>query len=141
VASAELNREVLKLLDCVAICAPRIGQEAVRAGLCAAGEWRARRAGEIRDKRRVFAAAMAHRPGGFELLSAGGFFGWVRHPFEDRATDDVVRELVIRYDTLVIPGTAFAPDDRGTLRVSLSNIDHEGVADLAGRLTAAGGGQ
>lgn len=136
VASAELNREVAKLLDCVAICAPRIGQEAAWAGLTAAQRWRQERAREVADKRREFEAAMADRPGGFELLSAGGFFGWVRHPFAGRATDDVVRELVVRYDTLVIPGTAFLPDDRHTFRVSFSNVDRVALAEFADRLVA-----
>jgi aspartate/methionine/tyrosine aminotransferase len=138
VASPELNREVTKLLDCVAICAPRIGQEAAWAGLTAAAEWRRARAREIAEKRRWFAAVMADRPGGFELLSVGGFFGWVRHPFAGRGTEDVVRELIVAYDTLVIPGTAFLPDDRGTFRVSISNVDRAAFTDFAGRLAAAG---
>ncbi|HEY2672154.1 MAG TPA: aminotransferase [Rugosimonospora sp.] len=139
VASPELNREVMKLLDCVAICAPRIGQEAAWAGLTSAGQWRRARAREVADKRRWLVAAMADRPGGFELLSAGGFFGWVRHPFAGRSTADVVRELVVRYDTLVVPGTAFLPDDRHTFRVSFANADRAGLTDFAGRLVAAGG--
>jgi aspartate/methionine/tyrosine aminotransferase len=138
VASPELNREVMKLLDCVAICAPRIGQEAAWAGLTSAGQWRRDRAREVADKRRWFTDAMAGRPGGFELLSAGGFFGWVRHPFTGRSTQDVVREFVVTYDMLVIPGTAFLPDDRGTFRVSFGNADHAGLLDFAGRLAAAG---
>jgi len=138
VAAEDLAREVIKLLDCVAICAPRIGQEAAWAGLTAAQEWRGARAREIADTRRWFATLMTDRPGGFELLSAGGFFGWVRHPFVGRATEDVVGELVARYDTLVIPGTAFLPDDRGTFRVSLSNVDRPGLTDFVGRLTLAG---
>ena len=138
VGSPELNREVAKLMDCVAICAPRIGQEAAWAGLTEARQWRDARAREIADKHTWFVAAMADRPGGFELVSAGGFFGWVRHPFAGRATDDVVRELAVTYDTLVIPGTAFLPDDRGMLRISFSNIDRAGIADLATRLVAAG---
>jgi aspartate/methionine/tyrosine aminotransferase len=138
VASAEFNREVMKLLDCVAICAPRIGQEAAWAGLTGAEDWRRQRAREIADKRRWFETAMADRPGGFELLTSGGFFAWVRHPFADRTTDDVVRELVVAFDTLVIPGTAFGPDDPGAFRVSLSNVDRAGLVDFAGRLAAAG---
>lgn len=138
VASAELNREVMKLLDCAAICAPRIGQEAAWAGLTAATQWRRARAREVAEKRRWFEAAMASRPGGFELLSAGGFFGWMRHPLAQRTTDQVVEELAVRYDTLVLPGTAFLPDDRHTLRVSFSNLDQAALADLARRLDAAG---
>jgi aspartate/methionine/tyrosine aminotransferase len=81
---------------------------------------------------------MAARPGGFELLSVDGFFGWVRHPFRDRPAECVVREIVVKHGILVIPGTAFEPGDRGTLRVSISNIGRAALGDLAGRLTAAG---
>jgi aspartate/methionine/tyrosine aminotransferase len=139
VASPELNREVCKLLDCVAICAPRVGQEAAWAGLTGAKLWRDARVREIARQRAWLRDAMADRPGGFELLSCGGFFAWIRHPFADRTTDDVVRQLVLKHDTLVIPGTAFRPDDRRTLRVSVSNVDRAAIEDFAGRLRAAGG--
>ena len=138
VASPALAREVAKLLDCVAICAPRIGQEAAWAGLTAAARWRAERAAELARKRAELAEAMADRPGGFELLSAGGFFGWIRHPFTGAAIRDVVLDLAVTQDVLVIPGTAFLPDDRGTFRVSVSNIDQSGIGDFARRLAVAG---
>lgn len=134
VASAALNREIMKLLDCMAICAPRIGQEAAWAGLTRAREWRDARAREVDEKRDWFTAAMAERPGGFELLSAGGYFGWVRHPYGQRSTGDVVRDLAVRLDTLVIPGTAFQPDDRGAIRVSYTNADKDAIRDFADRL-------
>jgi aspartate/methionine/tyrosine aminotransferase len=138
VASPGLNRQVCKLLDCVAVCAPRIGQEAAWAGLTHAGAWRAERARDIARQRRRLTEAMAARPGGFELLSSGGFFAWLRHPFAGRATADVVRDLVVEHRVLVLPGTAFRPDDRGALRVSVSNADRAGIAAFAERLAAAG---
>lgn len=141
VASPELNRELRKLIDCVAICAPRIGQEAAWAGLTRAPQWRRERAQEIVGKRASFAAAMAGRPGGFELLASGGFFGWVRHPFSSRSTEDVVRELALTYSTLVVPGTAFLPDDRHTVRVSISNLESAAIAEFAARLAAIGEGR
>jgi len=139
IAAPELNREACKLLDCVAICAPRVGQEAAWAGLTYAGAWRAERARNIARQRVWFAEAMAERPGGFELLSCGGFFGWIRHPFADRPTTDVVRELVIKHGTLVMPGTAFLPDDRRMLRVSVSNAGRAAITTFAERLSQAGG--
>jgi aspartate/methionine/tyrosine aminotransferase len=138
VAAPRLGREVCKLLDCVAICAPRIGQEAAWVGLTTAGGWRAERGADLARQRAWFAAAMADRPGGFELVSCGGFFAWVRHPFADRSTGDVVRELVVRHHTLVMPGTAFLPEDRGMIRVSVSNADRAAVATFAARLADAG---
>lgn len=138
VASPELGREVLKVMDCVAICSPQVGQEAAWAGLTRARGWRAGRAREITHRRARFAEAMADRPGGFEVVSLGGFFAWVRHPFPDRSTVDVVEDLLLTHDTLVIPGTAFLPDDRRTMRVSVSNADRDAIATLAGRLEVAG---
>jgi aspartate/methionine/tyrosine aminotransferase len=138
VAAPELNREVLKLMDCVAICAPRIGQEAALAGLTRASTWRRERAAEIAQRRAWLGAALAVRPGGFEAVALGGFFAWVRHPFPDRPTSEVVRNLVCTHDTLVIPGTAFLPDDRRMLRLSAGRIDEPAAATLARRLTAAG---
>jgi aspartate/methionine/tyrosine aminotransferase len=138
IAAPELNREVLKLMDCVAICAPRIGQEAALAGLTRAGAWRRARATQMAQHRAWLGAALAARPGGFEAVSLGGFFAWVRHPFTDRPTSDVVRDLLLKHDTLVIPGTAFLPDDRRMLRISAGRIDEAGAATLARRLADAG---
>ncbi|MEQ3554141.1 aminotransferase [Pseudonocardia nematodicida] len=138
VASPALGREVLKLMDCVAICAPRVGQEAALAGLTLTGAWRAERVTEIAQRRAAVGAALADSPGGFELVSLGGFFAWVRHPHTDRPTTDVVRDLLLQHDTLVIPGTAFLPDDRRMLRISVGPVDEAAAATLAARLTAAG---
>jgi aspartate/methionine/tyrosine aminotransferase len=138
VAAPELNREICKLLDCVAICAPRAGQEAAWAGITQAGDWRTARAADIARQRGWFAAAMADRPGGFELLAGGGFFGWIRHPFPGRTSTDVVRDLVIEQDMLLLPDTAFGPadPDQGALRVSISNLGQAQVTDFAARLRA-----
>lgn len=137
-AAPELNREISKLLDCVAICAPRVGQEAAWAGLTQAQEWRAARAREVSQQRAAFAAAMADRPGGFELLSCGGFFGWVRHPFPGRPTGEVARDLVTEQDLLLMPGTSFHPGDPGTLRVSVANLGPGQLTDFTARLREAG---
>jgi len=134
VASPALLTEVMKLLDCVAVSAPRIGQEAALAGLTTARPWRAARARELGGKRDIFTSAMARQPGGFELVSAGGFFGWVKHPFAGRPTEDVVRDLVVSRDMLVIPGTAFLPDDRRMIRVSYGNVDGAQIVEFAARL-------
>ena len=50
----------------------------------------------------------------------------------------MIRELVIKQDMLLMPGTAFQPDDRRAIRVSISNLDRDQAADFADRLRAAG---
>ncbi|MCD2195403.1 aminotransferase [Actinomycetospora endophytica] len=140
VGAPELRRDVMKLLDCVAIGAPRIGQEAAWAGLTKARDWRAERAAEVAGRRAAFTTTLAERPGGVEVLTCGGFFAWVRHPF-DRPTPDVVADLLTEQDVLVMPGTDFQSRDDGTMRVSVGNLGLEALDDLAERLTTFGSGR
>ena len=126
--------EAMKLVDCVAICAPRIGQEAALAGLLHAGEWRATQAARIQERHLQFRAVMAEAPGGYELVSSGAYFGWVRHPYPDTPTIQVVADLLTNKDTLVIPGTAFTPTDEQMLRLSFANLSEPEIDELARRL-------
>jgi aspartate/methionine/tyrosine aminotransferase len=134
VGSPELLAEAMKLVDCVAICAPRIGQEAALAGLLHAGGWRREQAERIEQRRLQFVDVMATRPGGFELVSSGAYFGWVRHPHARRPTLDVVADLLTNRDILVIPGTAFTPSDQQMLRFSFANLSEPEIDELAHRL-------
>ena len=76
---------------------------------------------------------MADRPGGFELVAAGAYFGWVRYP-GTLATDDALRKLVVDHDILAIPGTAFTEEDDHMLRISFANLDAEQIDRLGERL-------
>lgn len=133
VGGADVIYEAAKLLDCVSICAPRIGQEAVIAGLEHAGDWRRAQAERIATSLAAFRSVMAAKPGGFELATSGAFFGWVRHPL-DLPTADVVKRLVLDHDVLVIPGTAFMPSDERWLRFSFANLEPADFPELASRL-------
>jgi len=129
-----LLAEAMKLVDCVAICAPRIGQEAALAGLKHGGKWRAEQVARIGERQRQFETAMSAKPGGYELVSSGAYFGWVRHPYVGRPTLEVVEELLTKRDVLVIPGTAFTPTDEQMLRFSFANLSADEIDDLAIRL-------
>jgi aspartate/methionine/tyrosine aminotransferase len=134
VGSPLLANEVMKLMDCVAICAPRIGQEAALEGLRSAGEWRREKAREVHLKHERFRSVMSGSPGGFELMLSGGFYGWVRHPESTSNTDAVVRRLAIECGVLAISGEVFTPEDRGFIRVSFANLEPDQIDELARRL-------
>lgn len=134
VGAPDALAEAMKLVDCVAICAPRIGQEAALAGLLHAGEWRAEQAARIGERHEQFKAVMASSPGGYELISSGAYFGWVRHPQADKPTLQVVADLLASKDILVIPGTAFTPTDEQMLRLSFANLSESEITELAVRL-------
>lgn len=137
VAGEALIYEALKFVDCVQISAPRIAQEAVVAGLTSAAGWRREQVARIAAAQVVFEEVMAGRPGGFELVAAGAFFGWVRHPF-GVPSGDVVRRLVLDHDVLTIPGTAFTPADEGYLRFSFANLEPHELHELGSRLAELG---
>lgn len=136
IAHPDLLCEAAKLIDCISICAPRVGQEAALTGITEAREWRADKIDEIADKQRVFEGVMAEKPGGFELLAAGAYYGWVRHPFVDEPSQNVARRLLLEQGVLVIPGDAFGPTDPGCLRFSFANADRNRIGELTDRLKA-----
>lgn len=140
VGHPDLLAEVAKLIDCVTICAPRVGQEAAYAGLTEASEWRDQKVAEIAEKEARFTRVMELRPGGFELVSAGAYYGWVRHPFVGEATNDVVERLLVEQGVLTIPGTAFMPDDEQMIRFSFANADIDRLDELSVRLTELSAG-
>ncbi len=135
VSGPAVQVEALKILDCVAISASWIGQEACIAGLMHAGDWRAEQSARVADLQQRFESVMHRRPGGFELVTSGAYFGWVR---ADARTDTatMLRRLVIEIDTLVIPGTAFTLEDEHFLRFSFANLTPAEIDELGTRLDA-----
>lgn len=134
VGSPLLLDEIMKLMDCVAICAPRIGQEAAMEGLRSAGVWRRQKAAEVAIKHDRFRSVMSRSPGGFELQLSGGFYGWVRHPGSD--TETVVRRLASDCGVLALSGEVFTPQDRGFIRISFANLELDEIDELGRRLAS-----
>ena len=134
VAGQAVIGEALKIFDCVAICTSSIGQHAAEAGLRHSGAWRREQAGRILELQHTFVAMMNERPSGYELVSAGAYFGWVRHPFVDESTESVVQRLVIDHGVLCIPGTAFTPTDERMIRMSFANMEPDDIVVLRDRL-------
>lgn len=130
----QLLDQIMKLMDCVAICAPRIGQEAALEGLRSAADWREQKAMEVAQKRERFRSAMTRSPGGFDLRLSGGFYGWVEHPDAATSSDAVVRRLAVECGVLTISGNAFTPEDRGFIRISYANLELDQIDELVRRL-------
>ncbi len=90
IAGPRLNAEIAKAMDTVAICAPRIGQVAALDGLRAA--WASGARGNTDDDARAAVGAARRRLRrndlGYELISAGAYFAYLRHPFDGRPAAD-----------------------------------------------------
>jgi len=134
-ADPALLAEVAKLADCVQICPPVLGQAAADYALAHLGAHRAAlrdtMAARVADLRAAFAA----RPdAGYELVSAGAYFAYLRHPFADRDARTVARDLVRRHKVLALPGEMFGPGQEGHLRLAFANLESGAFPELVERL-------
>ncbi|MGH6719919.1 MAG: aminotransferase class I/II-fold pyridoxal phosphate-dependent enzyme, partial [Alphaproteobacteria bacterium] len=131
---AALGRALAKVLDCVQISAPRIGQDAALYGL-----------GHLDGFRTVKCALMAERaaalrqafqaPGlGYRLLSCGAYFAYVRHPFDGEPSAAVARRLAVEHNLLCLPGSFFGPGQDAYLRFAFANLEASWMPAIAERL-------
>jgi aspartate/methionine/tyrosine aminotransferase len=125
-----------KAMDCIAICAPRIGQEAAHFGLVNLADWRQSNTRMMRDRRAALLKAFARNDLGYELISAGAYFAYLKHPHRGRKAAEVARRLVDRQNLLALPGSVFGPSQDDYLRVAFANVDAALMPEIAARLAA-----
>ncbi len=137
IAGAGLLAEIAKAADCVAICAPAIAQEAALYGLNHLADFRADKRRLVLERVAQFRAVFARNDLAYELICAGAFFAYVRHPFAGSPAEDVARRLIQEENVLCLPGSAFGPEQDDYLRFALANIDGDAMAALGDRLVAS----
>ena len=136
VAGIDRLEQVEKFLDTVAISPSQLGQIGAVWGMENLQDWLAGERAEILARRAAAAAALGALPG-WTLKSAGAYFAWVEHPF-DESSADLARRMVRDAGVLALPGTMFTPDGDASgarhLRIAFANVDADGIAALAVRL-------
>jgi aspartate/methionine/tyrosine aminotransferase len=136
VGAPTLVENVAKAMDTVAICAPHIGQLAAIRGLDALGDWRRSNTLLMRERLTALRSALSRTDLGYELISAGAYFAYVRHPYRGQSAADVARRLVDRQNLLALPGTMFGPNQEDYLRVAFANVEKNWMSQIAARLAA-----
>ena len=136
VAHADLLTKAARLADCQTIGAPHVGQLAVAFGLQHLGSWIDARRHEMLDRVDAFGAALDGLTG-WEVLSRGAFFAYVRHPFPGESATSVCRRLADDHDLLTIPGECFGPDQTDCIRMAFGNVDAAAMPEIATRLAEA----
>jgi aspartate/methionine/tyrosine aminotransferase len=134
VADPKLVAEIGKAMDCVAICAPRIGQIAAAYGLEHLDTWRAGITEMIGDRLLAVQSAFSRNDLGYELISAGGFFAYLKHPHRGRSSMEVAKRLAQAQNLLILPGSMFGPDQEDYLRVAFANVEAKWMPEVAERL-------
>ena len=137
-ASPGLLHEVDKVADCLTICPSRIGQEAARYGLERLRGWVGDNRLTMNRRVRQFSEAM--RDSSYEVVSAGAYFAYVRHPFEDETGLQVARRLFEEQAVLCLAGEMFGPGQERYLRLAFANLEDQDIPELARRLNASASG-
>lgn len=132
-ASEEFIHHALKAQDTMAVCQPRITQQAIYYGVDNLDDW-VRENRIMMERRHDRFCAEFNRSGNpFRLVASGTFFGWVRHPFPARTGREVARTLVEEVGLLTLPGEVFGPGLTGYLRLAFGNIREEVIPEAVER--------
>ena len=81
-------------------------------------------------------SALSRNDLGYELISSGAYFAYVRHPHRGQSAADVARRLVDRQNLLALPGSMFGPDQEEYLRIAFANVGKDWMPQIATRLAA-----
>jgi aspartate/methionine/tyrosine aminotransferase len=133
-AGGVIQAEIDKILDCIAICAPTIGQRAALYGLHHLDGWKAGKKRMMDDRREALIAAFQHPGLAYELISSGAYFAYVKHPFQERSSRDVAKALAGEHDMLCLPGSAFGAGQEHYLRLAFANAPLEHMPLVVERL-------
>lgn len=126
VAPAPLMPDIGKVLDCLQICAPRVGQVACTWAIEGMRAERAANRAELARRAAAFRAAF-DGSNGWRLRAIGAYFAFLEHPFAGVAAPDVARALARTRGVLALPATCFGPGQERYLRAAFANV---GVRDL-----------
>lgn len=135
IAATDVITEISKIMDNLQICAPRPPQAAVAQAIEPLTEWRNENRREIARRASALRSAIAKMTG-WEAISVGAYFAFVRHPFTGIESAAVSEKLAKTCGVVTIPGAYFGEGQQDFLRFAFANVDAETIAQLPQRVAA-----
>ncbi len=135
IAAPNFIVDLAKVMDCVSICAPHIGQKAALFGLRNLDAWRDEKRDLMNHRMARFTDALTSRNTGWHIASMGAYFAYLKHPFEGDSSAKIAERLAVEQNLLCLPGTMFGPDQERFLRFAFANVDDTVMPAIADRLT------
>ena len=132
VAGPRFMPDLVKILDCLQICAPRVTQAGLGWAIPNLRSWREDNRATMND--RADRAKRSFTRGGWRPDSTGAYFAYLRHPFPDVSSWAVAEALATRLGILTLPGASFGPGQDGHLRLAFANVEAAIIGDVAARL-------
>jgi len=133
-ASAPFIHQALKVQDSMAVCAPRITQQAIAFGVGHLDNWVADNCRMMQRRHDLFCSELERSANPFQRVTSGAFFAWLRHPFTGRSGRQVSRLLLERAGLLTLGGEIFGPGLEGYLRIAFGNLDEDRIPEAVRRL-------
>lgn len=133
VAGEGLMGELTKILDCLQICAPRVGQAALAWAIPALAGWREENRALMARRGEAAGQAFAALDG-WRIDSRGAYFAYARHPCPGRSAIAVAQALAEQRGVTTLPGSAFGSGQDDHLRLAFANVEPDAIADVARRL-------
>ena len=126
-----------KVMDTLAICAPRIAQDAALFGLDNLEQWVADKRAGILERLECINKIFRNNETSYELISSGAYFAYVKHPFGKKSSKEVAKQLAEKENILCLPGSFFGPNQEQFLRIAFANATVEELSLLSKRLRSS----
>ena len=126
-----------KVMDTLAICAPRIAQDAALFGLNNLERWVSNKRVGILERLNYVNKIFRNSETPYELISSGAYFAYVKHPFREKSSKEVAKQLAEKENILCLPGSFFGPNQEQFLRIAFANATVEELSVLSKRLESS----
>ncbi|MEM7564759.1 MAG: aminotransferase [Pseudomonadota bacterium] len=136
VTGQALLNQLKKIQDCTAICAPHAGQLAALFGLKNLHDWKVEKSNELADRGVAIKRAFAHPDLKYQIISAGAYFAYVKHPFDDTSRN-VVKRLIQEHQIVCLPGSYFGQDQDDYIRFAYANVHQSLFEEVVNRLISS----
>ncbi|MBX8825711.1 aminotransferase [Ochrobactrum sp. SFR4] len=135
IAAEAVISEIAKIMDNLQICAPLPPQAAIAQAIEPLTGWRNENRREITHRAQALRSAIAQMDG-WEAISVGAYFAFVRHPFKGIESAAVSEKLAKTCGIITIPGAYFGEGQQDFLRFAFANVDAETITMLPERVAA-----
>ena len=134
IAGDKTINSITKIMDTLAICAPRISQDAALFGLTNLSNWVSEKQHIIKKRCDFVQESFQSEDMNFELVSCGAYFAYIKHPFVELSARQAAMKLVKQENILCLPGTFFGPNQEHFLRFAFANANIEELKLVKDRL-------
>ena len=134
IAGEKTIQSITKIMDTLAICAPRISQDAALFGLANLSDWVSKKQKIIKERCDFIQGLFQSKDINFEVVSCGAYFAYIKHPFVELSARQVAMKLAKQANILCLPGTFFGPNQEHFLRFAFANASIEEMTLVEERL-------